>query len=743
MLAARFTDLKNVVLLMYKGQSRLFYRNAQGDMEELASMEGSRQGCVFGGLIFNFGIHPTLVRISRAFAHKDLNIVAIADDITLVGPDDVCREAYAMLVAELAVIGLEMQPTKVKVWSHSSWLERPEDAKAWQALSVPADDEHLIPASGGLRIAGVPIGSNSFCRQYCLDFVNVEVRAKCAALLKAEQVQDAMIMLRQCVNASMVHLLRTVPPRLVHDAALMFDVLVHATFVEITGTDIPFDSAAWDAMRFPLRHGGFGLTSMLRISHAAYFASQIQVLQNGMLDGKFGQRVADLLAPIYGNLGKGEVVGTIEHDVQTSWQFLHDTYGNGFSTLLLPAHFAPPDVEKVKSLECLFPPSVTHPGGLGSVTCHEKWQREISHMIHRYEFVSFMQSEAPNMLKARVREACLPGGSTFATMMPSCVETTIPSEAFVSFLCHKYAVSDPTLSLAGLFSGSMGGSCPLFSKTGNNCGAPLCDQHMRHCQFVLHGPNSIHDAIVRWLTKLLASVCGSAISELEHDVPDSNKKPYDSLGAPGVLKKRAHDVVIRDSSMPSHAEIGAKNPTTNIRSAEQRKLKQFSQYATRARSVKLDEFAPFALSGVGSVGEYANETLRAIAKAAIPGPDVDPQTRLRRAMWLSAKRKELMCVFARNFHYVVTAKHQLVAKALKKERHLGCDVESIHGREAIPEDVGVFGAIDEDGNEFLNLNGRAGDVRLVAPAPTLPVVPEVVVRAPLPPGMPPPGSMAK
>ena len=35
------------------------------------------------------------------------------------------------------------------------------------------------------------------------------------------------------------------------------------------------------------------------------------------------------------------------------------------------------------------------------------------------------------------------------------------------------------------------------------------------------------------------------------------------------------------------------------------------------------------------------------------------------AMWLSAKRKELMCVFARYFHYVVMAKHQLVAKALK------------------------------------------------------------------------------
>ena len=119
-----------------------------------------------------------------------------------------------------------------------------------------------------------------------------------------------------------------------HDAALMFDNLVHDTFVEIIGTNIPVDSAAWDAMRFPLRHGGFGLTSMLRISHAAYFASQIQVLQNGMLDGKFGQRVADLFAPIYGNLGQSEAaVGTIEHHVHTSWQFLHNTYGgSGFSS---------------------------------------------------------------------------------------------------------------------------------------------------------------------------------------------------------------------------------------------------------------------------------------------------------------------------------------------------------------------------------------------------------------------------
>ena len=98
-------------------------------------------------------------------------------------------------------------------------------------------------------------------------------------------------------------------------------------------------------------------------------------------------------------------------------------------------------------------------------------------------------------------------------------------------------------------------------------------------------------------------------------------------------------------------------------------------------------------------------------------------------------------MFARNFHYVVTAKHQLVAKALKKERRIGYDAESFRGREAIPEDMGVFGAIDEDGNEFLNLHGRVGDVRLITLAAILPDVPDVVVvRGTLPSGMPPPPS---
>ena len=173
-------------------------------------------------------------------------------------------------------------------------------------------------------------------------------------------------------------------------------------------------------------------------------------------------------------------------------------------------------------------------------------------------------------------------------------------------------------------------------------------------------------------------------------------------------------------------------PPSSVRDAEQRKIKNFSKYAARAHSVKPAEFAPFAISGVGSVGEEADLTLRALAVAAVPGPDKDPAMRLHRAMWLSARRKELMAVFVRNFHFVAAAKHRAVTRALMKERNAG-ELDPLAERHAIPEDAGVFGAVDEAGNELLDPGGRTGDVRLVAPT----LLPTPTLLPVLPMGMPP------
>ena len=147
-------------------------------------------------------------------------------------------------------------------------------------------------------------------------------------------------------------------------------------------------------------------------------------------------------------------------------------------------------------------------------------------------------------------------------------------------------------------------------------------------------------------------------------------------------------------------KAAAKNPLTNLRKYEQQKLNNFKKYADRAHSVTVEEFAPFAVTAVGSVGEEADSTLRALATAAIPGPTKDPTTRLRRAMWLSARRKELMSVFVRTFHFVVTNKHRLIVSALSKERG-GSGPEELLNPHVLPEDVGVVSAINEDGIDLI------------------------------------------
>tara|TARA_B110000208_G_scaffold182940_1_gene235157 strand:- start:508 stop:1632 length:1125 start_codon:yes stop_codon:yes gene_type:complete len=362
---------------------------------------------------------------------------------------------------------------------------------------------------------------------------------------------------------------------------------------------------------------------------------------------------------------------------------------------------------------------------MGLATTNDKWQREISMMLHRHEFESLMSDDqrTSNVLKAKIREAGMPGGSTLATMVPSHAELTIPNQPFISFLCFKYAIADPALRIDGQM-GTVSATCPLFSKAGNNCGCRLNDEHMRHCKTVWPGPSIVHDCIVSWLESTVAKVCGACISELKHDIAGTIKRPYDVLGAPKHgLKKRAFDVAVIDCATEARSRATHKSVLPPMRAAEQRKFKDFNVYAARAHSIKANEYAPFVVNGAGAVGESANSVMHMLARAAVPGADKDSAIRLKRSMWVSQARKELMASMVKAHHYAVVQKARLIQGALFLERHVGAGSPKgvpahIH-RDALPEELSAFGPMDLNGEEGLNLD-RDG--------------PRIVK---LPPGMPP------
>ena len=129
------------------------------------------------------------------------------------------------------------------------------------------------------------------------------------------------------------------------------------------------------------------------------------------------------------------------------------------------------------------------------------------------------------------------------------------------------------------------------------------------------------------------------------------------------------------------------------------------------------------VNGAGAVGESANSVMHMLARAAVPGADKDSAIRLKRSMWVSQARKELMASMVKAHHYAVVQKARLIQGALFLERHVGAGSPKgvpahIH-RDALPEELSAFGPMDLNGGEGLNLD-RDG--------------PRIVK---LPPGMPP------
>ena len=64
-------------LLVYKDRTLL---------KTIASQEGVQQGHVLGSLGYNMSIHPDYAAVQAEYKDQDVRLVAIHDDLTIVGP---------------------------------------------------------------------------------------------------------------------------------------------------------------------------------------------------------------------------------------------------------------------------------------------------------------------------------------------------------------------------------------------------------------------------------------------------------------------------------------------------------------------------------------------------------------------------------------------------------------------------------------------------------------------------------
>ena len=99
------------------------------------------------------------------------------------------------------------------------------------------DTTGLTVVRQGMRVVGVPVGTQQFQRDFLQEAVNGEPAEFVRALVPMEDAQASFQILRLSATSRLSHLLRTVPPSITCQAAANYDVLVEWALASITAGD--------------------------------------------------------------------------------------------------------------------------------------------------------------------------------------------------------------------------------------------------------------------------------------------------------------------------------------------------------------------------------------------------------------------------------------------------------------------------------------------------------------------------
>jgi hypothetical protein len=135
--------------------------------------------------------------------------------------------------------------------------------------------QELAPHRRGLKILGTPLGSPEFVSAH-MRGLQEEHSTLLDALQTMPEMQSAWLLLSLCANARANYYLRALPPGLSREFAERHDASLFQTVLRLL--DQPAGSEedmqwARAVAQLPLRAGGLGLRSAVRVAPAAYWAS--------------------------------------------------------------------------------------------------------------------------------------------------------------------------------------------------------------------------------------------------------------------------------------------------------------------------------------------------------------------------------------------------------------------------------------------------------------------------------------
>ncbi len=251
----RMPHLLPFVRATYGFDGQLVYRRARGPVF-LSSAAGVRQGDPLSMPLFALAA----ARVLRGTAEMVPRVlpVAVADDVTLLGPPAEAAAAFEVLSTGLEEIGCPIRLGKCAVWGPSGV---PDD------LGLPAEVRR--PAEGS-EILGAPVGSEAFV-------ISARLEIHVQHLDTLPQLRDSQVtlpMLTRCIAQRSSYLARVVAPTPAvlesfrsQDGRLMGGF---AGIVEYPALLEPSQTLARSQALLPISFGGVGLRSLAATAPAAF-----------------------------------------------------------------------------------------------------------------------------------------------------------------------------------------------------------------------------------------------------------------------------------------------------------------------------------------------------------------------------------------------------------------------------------------------------------------------------------------
>lgn len=625
----------------------VFFQMESGERTKLECSRGVQQGDAMGPALFCLPLRPVLMKVREEYEQQGVEAFAYLDDISValqeITPSTV--EVVTCIERELLERGVKLNPGKTVALAPKGHVPTQEEISLLASVGVRIEDE------GGIKVVGVPVGTDAFATETAIGIVREGGAEQLARMLpRMPDKQSANLIATGSMVQRTAYIERGVDPKMSQSACQRADngaLWMLENLLELPGTaeESTFFEEGCPADRLTmLPHqraqarlstgaGGFGLSSAEARRMSASVGSLVATLPAVLADltGILGEKVrnhlpgSDLVNGIWDSVrGLRDDLGVSEEAmsgvVPESWRDRafraeEGSVTEGSEREVLGAH----DAETINSNK-----AQQRLGKLVNRVRYEKYAASLEELPIRAQPLGesgpFGETETRDCAKARQRSQCGPGAAAWLRARPVDASRVVPAQEFL-YAGRRYLGIEEHLAT----------TCPC-------CGAAEANtRHARLCHRAGAQVNQ-HQPLVHAASRFLKRVSVrhqvesgapfNADRDLRMDIVIERGGLRDATAPEFRCKGILLDVTYADPQAGVHLNAGsADRDGLAASTSEARKRTHYARPGHVSFDERSHKLVTLAVESFGRLGQEGSEFIDQLAASVVGGRDGGSQAK--------------------------------------------------------------------------------------------------------------------